>query len=70
MNYEVFKSGREAYVVVDKDFKRKEALRIANQHFKVKLTNLLIQTAYQKGDTLYFKEKKGQPVWVVMKCTK
>lgn len=41
---EIFKNGVKSYVVIEKSLTREQALKEANNHFKEKKTNLVIQS--------------------------
>ena len=67
----IFKTAQgKAYVVCDGSFTEAEALKLANQHFKVAKCQLDIGIAYVLKDSLYFEHpgnKKAKVVWAVSK---
>jgi len=65
----LFKTAQgKAYVVCDGLLTEAEALKLANQHFKVAKCQLDIAIAYVLKDSLYFEHpgnKKAKLVWAV-----
>lgn len=68
MKYEVYRTdSNRSVVAIDKKFSKEEALRIANEHFKVKLDTLEIQIGRTLGEEDLIFPKKTGDVWVVFR---
>ena len=69
--YQGIEDKRKIYVAVSADVHPDDAIKIANQHFKLKKLCLQIEAGYTKGKDLYIgylsKNEKARPVWVVLK---
>ena len=68
--YQGIEDKRKIYVAVSADIYPDEALKIANQHFKLNKLCLQIEAGYTKGKDLYIgypKDKRTKPVWVITK---
>lgn len=68
MKYEVYRTdSNRSIVAIDKKYSKEEALRIANEHFKVKLDALQIETGRTLGEEDLIFPKKTGDVWVVFR---
>lgn len=65
MKYEVYKNGNKSVVAIPKSFTEEQALTIANEHFKVKKSDLFIETGRTLGDEELIYPKKTGDVWVI-----
>lgn len=66
--YEGIENKKKIYVTVSADVYPDDAIRIANQHFKLNKLCLQIEAGYTKGKDLYIgysDDKRTKPVWVV-----
>ena len=65
MKYEVYKTetGR-TYVAVSKKVDKETALKIANEHFKTRKADLIIEVGRTLGDDLVVPHKTGD-VWAI-----
>lgn len=61
----IYKAGRKTFVVISKSFPEERAISIANQHFKTKRSNLVVQSGRISGDDLYL--GKTGTVWAISK---
>lgn len=61
----IYKAGRKTFVVISKSFPNERAITIANQHFRTKRSNLVVQSGRISGDDLYL--SKTGTVWAVSK---
>ena len=61
---EIFKNGNKTYVVMPKSLTRDKALKEANNHFKTKKENLVIESGKMKDAETVEIGKKGY-LWVV-----
>lgn len=66
MKYEVYRTDeKRSVVVISKSFTQEQALTIANEHFKVRKSDLFIETGRTLGDDqIVFPNKTGD-VWVI-----
>ena len=69
--YQGIEDKRKIYVAVSADIYPDEALKIANQHFKLNKLCLQIEAGYVKNKDLFIgypnKNEKAKPMWVVTK---
>lgn len=68
--YQGIEDKRKIYVTVSAEIYPDEALRIANQHFKLNKLCLQIEAGYVIGKDLYIgypDGRRSKPVWVVTK---
>lgn len=66
MKYEVFRTDdKRSVVAISSNYSQEQALTIANEHFKVKKSDLFIQKGRTLGDDqIVFPNKPGD-VWVI-----
>lgn len=66
MKYEVYKTetGR-TYVAVSKKFDKETAIKIANEHFKVKKSDLICEVGRTLGDEDLIVPHKTGDVWAI-----
>ena len=61
----IYKAGRKTFVVISKSFPKERAITIANEHFKTKRSNLVVQSGTVSKDDLYL--GKTGTVWAISK---
>lgn len=69
--YQCIENKKKIYIItVSADVYPDDAIRIANQYFKLNKLCLQIEAGYTKGKDLYIgypEDKRTKPVWVITK---
>lgn len=63
--YEIYKAGHRSYVVISKKMNKEQALTLANEHFRAKKSDLIIESARTLGDDELIVPNKTGDVWAV-----
>lgn len=65
MEFEIYKIGCRSYLVFKPSLSEDEVKKLANKHFKRKLSQLVAKKCTVQRDTLYLEGGRGTKVWAV-----